>query len=210
MFFILKGILEGMGGIGGYMSQRYYAARNEKEAGLLTAEWIILLGFRWTLIMALAVMGLALGSKVAAAGGAENVLPLVIRDMMPAGIKGMALAGLIAAAMSTFDSTINAGASYYVRDIYQAILKPDASEENLMKMSRLSSLAIAAVGYLISLVIPNINFIWDFITASLGAGIFVPMLLRWYWERFNGYGFAIGTAAASALHLSSKSSPNCS
>ncbi len=203
LFFILKGILEGMGGIGGYMSQRYYAARNEREAGLLTAEWILLLSFRWTLIMALAVMGLSLGGKVAAAGGSESVLPLVIREIMPAGIKGMALAGLIAAAMSTFDSTINAGASYYVKDIYQAIQKPDASEEQLMFMSRASSVVIALTGYIISLVIPNINFIWDFITASLGAGIFIPMVLRWYWERFNGYGFAIGTAAGigSALIL---------
>jgi len=191
MFFILKGIMEGMGGFGNYMSQRYYAARNEREAGLLTAEWILLLSFRWTMIMAVAILGISLGSKVGS--NPESVLPLVIKDILPPGIKGMALAGLIAAAMSTFDSTINAGASYFVKDIYQARMRPDATDAQLMKVSRWSSFGIAALGFLASLLYKNINEVWGFITQCLLAGLFVPLILRWYWERFNGYGFAAGT-----------------
>lgn len=202
MFFILKGVLEGMGGFGNYMAQRYYAARNEREAGLMTAEWILLLGFRWTMIMAIAILGLTLRSKIGmGAGAAEKVLPIVIRDMLPEGVRGMALAGLIAAAMSTFDSTINAGAAYFVRDIYQTKLKPDADDEDLMRMSRMSSAAIAIIGYGLSLLFENINDVWNFITASLTAGLFVPLVLRWYWGRFNGFGFAWGVGSGIGASL---------
>jgi solute:Na+ symporter, SSS family len=200
LFFILKGVMEGMGGLGGYMSQRYYAARNEKEAGLLTAEWIILLSFRWTFIMALAILGLSVSAQVQQVG-AERVLPIVISEMLPAGIKGIAIAGMIAAAMSTFDSTINAGASYFVKDIFQARINPDADETLLVRMSRLSSVVIALIGFVLSMVVPSIDYIWNFINASLLAGMFLPLVLRWFWERLNGYGFAIGTGAGIVASL---------
>ena len=48
------------------------------------------------------------------------------------------------------------------------------------------------VGVVLSFLVPNINTIWDFMTASLGVGMFVPTILRWYWGRFNGYGYATG------------------
>lgn len=190
VFWILKGVLEGVGGVSGYMSQRYYAAKNEREASLLTAEWIVLLGFRWIMVMAVAVLGLSVADQVGS--NPETVLPLVFKTVLPDGLKGLALAGLIAAAMSTFDSTINAGASYIVRDIYQPMVNPEANPKQLMTVSYLASFGIAAVGVVLSFSVPNINSIWDFMTASLGVGMFIPTILRWYWARFNGYGYALG------------------
>ena len=190
MFWILKGVLEGTGGVSGYMSQRYYAAKNEREAGLLSAEWIVLLGFRWVMIMGVAILGLGVADQVGS--NPENVLPVVLKTMLPDGLRGIALAGLIAAAMSTFDSTINAGASYIVRDLYQPLVNPEADSKRLMRVSYLASFGIALVGVVLSFSVPNINTIWDFMTASLGVGMFVPTILRWYWGRFNGYGYATG------------------
>jgi SSS family solute:Na+ symporter len=97
--------------------------------------------------------------------------------------------------MSTFDSTVNAGASYWVKDIYQAYINPRASEKQLMRHSRWSSIIIVVLGLLFSLTIRNINEIWGWITMSIGAGMIIPTLVRWYWWRLNGWGFAIGTAA---------------
>ena len=105
----------------------------------------------------------------------------------------MVIAGLIAAAMSTFDSTLNAGASYMVRDIYQTYIKPEADDRDLMWASRISTVALCVAGVLLAAVVRNINQIWGLITMGLGAGLFVPLFLRWYWPRFNGYGFAAGT-----------------
>ena len=55
-----------------------------------------------------------------------GVLPIVIQHMVAPGLKGLLVAGLMAAAISTFDSTVNAASAYYVKDIYQAYLKPEA------------------------------------------------------------------------------------
>lgn len=198
LFWIGKAVLEGTGGLGGYMAQRYFAARNEKEAGLMTAEWITLLGFRWTMIAGLALMGLHLAAGDAGIASVlqdnpEKVLPLVLQKMLPEGLRGMAIAGFIAAAMSTFDSTVNAGASYWVCDIYQAFMNPKASQETLVRQSWIATIVIGVIGVLLAMTVPDINDIWQFLTGVLSAGFFIPQVMRWYWNRHNGYGYAWGT-----------------
>ncbi len=193
LFYIFKVTIEGSGGTGGYMIQRYFASKNDKEAGLLSLFWTSLLSFRWPFIASIAVMGIVYGVNHTVIADPETVLPVVISNYIPIGIKGLLIAGLMAAAMSTFDSTVNAGAAYWVKDIYQRHIKPDASEKSLMVMSRTSSIVIVILGLLFSYTIRNINEIWGWITMSIGAGLMIPQLVRWYWWRINGYGFAIGT-----------------
>ncbi|MBU0528533.1 sodium:solute symporter [bacterium] len=188
MFYILKVVLEGSGGTGNYMLQRYFAARNDREAGLLSAFWVFLLSFRWIFIGAIAVIGVSLGSKIS---DPELVLPAVV-ETLPIGIKGFLVAGLMAAGMSTFDSTVNAGAAYWVKDIYQLYINPKASHKQLMRHSYLASIFIVIFGLGLMLVFKNINSVWGWITMSIGSGMLIPMLLRWYWSRMNGWGFSIG------------------
>ena len=197
--WVFRTTMEGMGGVGGYTDQRFFAARNEREAGLLTLEAIILSVFRWTMVAGLVVMGYHIVQSSGAgastiASDAENVLPVVLGEMLPTGVKGFVIAGLIAAAMSTFDSTLNAGASYLVKDIYQSYMRPDATSKQLMKVSRWATAGLCVAGVGLAAIVPNINKIWGLITMGIGAGLFVPLFLRWYWPRFNGYGFAGGTA----------------
>ena len=134
----------------------------------------------------------------------ELVLPTVIKHYIPTGVKGLLMAGLMAAAMSTFDSTVNAGAAYWVKDLYQTYLRPNATEKDLMFQGRVASLVIVALALLFSLTIKNINEIWGWITMGIGAGMFIPQVIRWYWWRFNGYGFAIGTAFGMIAALLTK------
>jgi SSS family solute:Na+ symporter len=193
-FYLVKVTIEGCGGTSQYMIQRYYAAKSDREAGLLSLFWTLLLSFRWPFIAALAVMGISLGSQQGVISDPEKVLPVVVNTMVPIGIKGILVAGLMAAAMSTFDSTVNAGAAYWVKDIYQAFINPKAPEKKLMLHSRWASVLIVVLGLLFSLTIRNINEIWGWITMSIGAGMIIPTLLRWYWWRMNGYGYALGIA----------------
>ncbi len=200
LFWLMRTALEGMGGVGGYTDQRFFAARTEREASLLTLEAIVLSVFRWTMVAGLVVMGYSLLGEGGEAAGqisrdAEQVLPVVLGRMLPAGVKGLVIAGLIAAAMSTFDSTLNAGASCIVKDIYASYVRPEADERALMAVSRWATVGLCAAGVLLAAVVPNINRIWGLITMGIGAGMFVPLFLRWYWPRFNGLGFAAGTAA---------------
>ena len=195
MFYLFKVTLEGASGAGGYMLQRYFAAKSDREAGLLSLFWTSLLAFRWPLIGSFAMLGVYHGIETGnVIADPELVLPTVIKNYIPVGVKGFLIAGLMAAAMSTFDSTVNAGAAYWVKDLYQTFLKKDATEKELIFQSRLSSLVIVSLALLFSLTISNINEIWGWITMGIGAGMFIPQVIRWYWWRFNGYGFAIGTA----------------
>lgn len=204
--WLMRSVMEGSGGVGGYTDQRFFAARTEREASLLTLESIILSVFRWTMVAGLVVMGYFIVQE----GGAfastiqsdpEQVLPIVLGKLLPVGVKGLVLAGLIAAAMSTFDSTLNAGASYIVKDVYESYVNPNATGAQLMRVSRWATIGLCVAGVGLAAVVPNINRIWGLITMGIGAGLFVPLFLRWYWPRFNGYGFAAGTGAGMSAGL---------
>jgi Na+/proline symporter len=196
IFYLFKTTIEGSGGTGNYMLQRFMAAKSDRDCGLLSLFWTFLLAFRWPFIAALAMMGISIGvNSGQVIADPERVLPIVVSQLVPVGVKGLLVAGLMAAAMSTFDSTVNAGAAYWVKDIYQAYLNPKASKKQLMAHSRWASIIIVIFGLFFSLFIKNINEIWGWITMSIGAGLMIPMLVRWYWWRLNGYGFAIGTVA---------------
>ncbi len=204
LFYLFKVTLEGSGGTGNYMLQRYLAARNDRECGLLSLFWTFLLSFRWPFIAAIAIMGVSYGVTHQGISDPERVLPIVINQMVPMGIKGFLVAGLMAAAMSTFDSTVNAGAAYWVKDIYQAYLKPNATSRQLIRQSRGASILIVLIGLLFAIFIKNINEIWGWITMSIGAGMLIPMLARWYWWRMNGYGFAWGIVAGMVAAVAQK------
>lgn len=198
LFYLLKTTIEGSGGSGGYLIQRYYAARSDREAGLLSVFWIFLLSFRWPFVVAIAMMGIAAGASGALIQNPEQVLPTVISTMIPVGIKGLIIAGLIAAAMSTFDSIVNSGAAYWVKDIYQRFIHPEADQKRLVLQSRLASILIVVVGVLLTKQFSTINEIWGWLTMGLGSGLIIPQVIRWYWWRFNGYGFASGVFAGMA------------
>ncbi|MEE9138580.1 MAG: sodium:solute symporter [candidate division NC10 bacterium] len=192
LFYFVRTIIEGYGGATGYMAQRYFAARSDREAGKLSLLWIILLSFRWPFIVSVAIMGIVYSQTHGVIADPEHVLPVVVGHMIPTGMKGLVVAALMAAAMSTYDSTVNAGAAYWVRDIYQAYLNPRATEKQLVWQGRWVTVVIAGTGLVFGLTIKNINDIWGWITMGIGIGMLIPMVVRWYWWRMNGAGFGMG------------------
>jgi len=194
LFYLIKVVIEGSAGTGGYMAQRFFAARSDRDSGLLSLFWTFLLSFRWPFIAAIAVLGISYGiNSGQIISDPEKVLPTVIFNILPMGLRGLLVAGLMAAAMSTFSSLINSGASYWVRDIYQEFINPKATEKKLIIHSRLASVIIVLLGLGLTINIKSINEIWGWLTMGLGAGMIVPLLVRWYWWRMNGFGFTIGT-----------------
>ena len=119
-------------------------------------------------------------------------MPVVINEFIPNGLKGLLIAGLIAAAMSTFDSLVNSGAAYWVKDIYQNIINPKATEKQLVFQSRMSSVIMVLIGLFFTLGISSINEIWGWLTMGIGAGLIAPLFIRWYWWRINGFRFSFG------------------
>jgi len=129
----------------------------------------------------------------------EQVMPIVLQRYLPAGARGLVVAGLLAAFMSTFSSTVNSGASYIVRDFWQALVVPRASQRHLVRAGYAATLGIVCVGILIGTQATSIKQIWDWLMMALGAGVVVPNVLRWYWWRVNGWGYAAGTVGGIAL-----------
>lgn len=166
--------------------QRCLAARNEAEASKMGLAWGLVFSIRWALVMAFTVFGLSILAQQGGAVDAERVLPMVINRVLPVGIKGLVLAGLIAAFMSTFDSTLNVAASYVVNDLVKPVWKK-ASPKNLVFVSYASTLVIVILGIFISLRTEQIRDIWNPINFAFSAALIAPALLAPYWWRIGGW-----------------------
>lgn len=123
----------------------------------------------------------------------ERILPAVLLFNIPPGLRGLLLIVLLAAAMSTFNATVNATTGLITRDIYQKYLRPKASTRELIYISWAGVLLLVVVSFLFAYSIESINDIWGWIIMGLGGGLMIPGLLRLLWWRFNGGGFAAGT-----------------
>jgi SSS family solute:Na+ symporter len=123
---------------------------------------------------------------------AERILPSVLLYVVPSGVRGLILVTLIAASMSTFDMTMNKAAAMFTNDIYKRFTRPNAKNRELLTATYAFCIFVVAIAFLLAYNIRNINDIWGWITMGLWSGIGMPMLLRLYWWRFNGTGFAVG------------------
>jgi Na+/proline symporter len=188
-----------------YDFQRFLAAKDERDASNLGALWGIIHTVRWPFAMAIAVMAIigignaSLDEKLRA--DPETALPLIIGSMLPVGVVGFMLAALLSGFLATFSSTVNGGAAYLVKDIYQRYINPDADNKKLVRVSYVSSALLILTGLIISIFGTSINtaFLWIF--GTLAAGILPPNVLRWYWWRLNGQGYAAGVFGGMALSL---------
>jgi Na+/proline symporter len=125
----------------------------------------------------------------------EKILPIVLTQYVPAGVVGFLLAGLLAAFMSNFAATINAAPAYIVNDIYKRFINPAVPPKTQVAMSRVASVAVLAVGILFGLLATRITDIMMWIVGALYGGYVMANVLKWYWWRFNGYGYFWGMAS---------------
>ena len=129
----------------------------------------------------------------------ETIMPAVLRYNIPGGFRGVILIAMIAASMSTFDSIVNGCAGLFTRDLYQNIIRPKASNRELIYASYVFIFILVVLGFLFAYTIESINQIWGFIVMGLNAGLMVPAILKLYWWRFNAAGFVVGTAVGFIL-----------
>ncbi|MEM1208178.1 MAG: hypothetical protein AAGI54_02830, partial [Planctomycetota bacterium] len=106
------------------------------------------------------------------------------------------IAAIFAASMSTFDSTINAGASYVVRDVVNPLLagqEDEPSQRTQVITGYLASAGIVAAGLILALLFAGgVLDVWVTIVIQLFPAFLIPFALRWFWGRFNGLGFMLG------------------
>lgn len=197
--WVMKGLLLNLGGPAQlYDFQRFLSARNERDASLIGASWSFFLVVRWGMAMSIVLIALVGIKEI---DDPEKIMPIVLLEYLPAGLRGIVIAGLLAAFMSTFSSTVNSAASYIVKDFWQAIFYPQASEKQLINASYIATIAVVLVGFVIGLQTDSIAGIYNWLMMALGTAVVIPNVLRWYWRRFNGWGYAAGTIAGTLLSL---------
>lgn len=198
MLMLFKGYLQSAAGPApNYDMQRVLSARTPKEGAKMSGlVSLVLLVPRYMLVTGLTVLALVFFSDqlnlMGAAVDFELVLPFAMREFIPVGLLGLLIAALLAAFMSTYAATVNAAPAYIVNDIYKRYINPDASDKTYVWMSYATSIAVVIVGTGFGFFITSLNDIVQWIVAALYGGYTASNLLKWYWWRFNSYGYFWG------------------
>ena len=209
MMLLFKGVLiSAAGPAPNYDMQRVLSSKNPREASMMSAWVNVVLTFpRYFLTAGLAVLAATFFSDNIRAMGAnmdfELVLPYALARFVPVGLLGFLISGLLAAFMANFAATVNAAPPYFVNDIYKRYIRPDAPPRTYVRLSYLSSFAVVVIGVLIGWNVTSVNAVVVWIVSGLWGGYTASNVLKWYWWRFNGYGYFWGMVAgiASALAL---------
>jgi Na+/proline symporter len=209
IMLLFKGIpISAAGPAPNYDMQRVLSAKTPREASMMSA-WVnvVLTPPRYFLVIGLTVLAAAFYNPNLRAMGTdmdfERVLPMALGQFVPAGLLGFLIAGLLAAFMSNFAATVNAAPPYFVNDIYKRYIRPDAPPRTYVRLSYLASFAVVVIGVLIGWNVTSVNAVVVWIVSGLWGGYTASNVLKWYWWRFNGYGYFWGmlTGITSALAL---------
>ncbi len=207
MMMLFKGILISMAGPApNYDMQRILSTRNPREASLMSA-WVnvVLIFPRYFMITGLTILALVFYSDRIRAMGSnidfEMVLPYALGRFVPVGLLGLLLAGLLAAFMSNFAATVNAAPPYIVNDIYKRFINPNASSRTYMRLSYLASFGVVVAGITFGWFVGSINSVIQWIVSALWGGYTASNVLKWYWWRFNGYGYFWGMVSGIGASL---------
>lgn len=154
--------------------QRILSTKTVKEAAYMTGFTNLILFIpRYLLIAGIVVIALVTLSPEMISDSAftgadlEILLPKVINFHIPIGVKGLLLAGLLAAFMSTFSAFVNAGPAYIVNDIYKKYYRPNASSKHYLKVSHIASFAVVVLGVFMGFFADSINSLTLWITSAL-------------------------------------------
>src|SRR6266567_699471 len=171
-------------GGGGYIAQRIFSARDERN-GLFSVLWFNIAHYAlrpWPWILA-ALAAVVLYPHIQQP---ENAYMLVITQHTPQALRGIIIAGFLAAFMSTIATQLNWGASYLVADFYRRFIKRDGDEKHYVNMSRVATVILVIASALVSVLLADIRSGWQ-VVLTIGAGTGGVYLLRWYWWRINAW-----------------------
>jgi Na+/proline symporter len=178
-----------------YDLQRILSTKSVKEAAYMSGFTNLILFIpRYLLIAGIVVIALVtLAPEMSInpllnGSDLEILLPKVINFHVPVGIKGLLLAGLLAAFMSTFSAFVNAGPAYMVNDIYKKYFKPSATAKHYIKASHIASFLVVGLGVFMGFFAESINSLTLWITSALFGGYVAANFLKWIWWRFIGWG----------------------
>ncbi len=184
-------------GGGGYIAQRMFSAKDEKNAvgatfffnvahyALRPWPWILIALASLVVFPELSDIQKAFPNLPADKLGHDVAYPAML-TLLPSGLLGLVAASLIAAFMSTMSTQLNLGASYLVNDFYHRFIRPDATEKQLVRAGRLFTVVSILLGGGLGLLLTSAGQAFTLLL-MIGAGTGMIYILRWFWWRINAY-----------------------
>ena len=171
-------------GGGGYVAQRIFSARTERDGVLATLFFQVahyaLRPWPWI------VTGLATILLYPNLADKESGYVHAFVDLLPTPWRGFVMAGMAAAYMSTVGTQLNWGASYLVNDFYKRFVNKTSSESHYVNVSRWTTVALFLMSVVVTMNLSTVEGAWKLLLA-LGAGTGLVLILRWYWWRINAW-----------------------
>lgn len=201
MMMVFKGVLVSLAGPAPtYDMQKILSTKSPKEAAKMSGfVSVVLMPIRYFMIAGFAILALLyydrLNLSVAGQIDFEQILPSAISEFVPIGFMGLLLAGLLAAFNSTFAGTLNAAQAYIVNDIYLRYVKPEANNIEIRNMNYITGVVVVIISIIFGIFAQDVNSVLQWIVSALYGSYVVSNVLKWYWWRFNGYGYFWGMVA---------------
>src|SRR5262252_3756357 len=195
-------------GGGGYVAQRMFCARDEKNSlgatlwfnvahyAIRPWPWII------TGLVALAVYSPhgGLHPDPAFAASPQQGYVMVLRDYLPPALRGLMIAAFLAAFMSTIGTQLNWGSSYLVNDLYKRFFVRNASERHYVILSKIFTVLLVLGSGNTAMQLTSISQGWQLVL-NIGFGTGAVYILRWYWSRINAWSEISAMAVAAAMTM---------
>ncbi|GAB4367018.1 MAG: Na+:solute symporter [Calditrichia bacterium] len=182
--------------------QFFLTARSPRDAALAGGMWTVGYTLRWILGCAFLILGIIyLGAE--AGFDAEKIMPLVLTNL-PVGIRGLFMAVLLAALMSTLDAMINVTSSVVVNDFLKRYFFKKLSQKALVRLGQLASVLALFLGFIFSMMFQDIISAWETMIFVVVTMILVPATFRWHWWRFSAKAFVWGMVASASLIILQK------
>tara|TARA_B100001250_G_scaffold45238_2_gene35557 strand:- start:2427 stop:4259 length:1833 start_codon:yes stop_codon:yes gene_type:complete len=175
---------------GGYIIQRMSSAKNERHA-LLATLWFNLAHYAlrvwpWIIVAVVSIVMFPIIPEAYSELGIKAGYPLVMNALLGPGMKGILIVSFLAAFMSTIDTHLNWGASYLVNDLYKRFYRPNESETHYVLIGKIFTVILMVFAAFTAMKMQSISKAWEFIF-SMGAGIGLVLILRWFWWRVNAW-----------------------
>jgi solute:Na+ symporter, SSS family len=195
-------------GGGGYVAQRMFSAKDEKNS-LGATLWFNIAHYAlrpwpWIITGLVAIVVYSpnggLNPSAAFAQNPEQGYVMVLRDYLPPALRGLMVAAFLAAFMSTIGTQLNWGCSYLVNDLYKRFIVRDATEKHYVLISKLFTILLVLASGYTAMQLTSIKQGWE-IVLDIGFGTGAVYILRWYWWRINAWSEISAMIAAAGVTL---------
>jgi SSS family solute:Na+ symporter len=176
-----------------YIIQKAFGAKSLKEAqkGMVFAAYL-----KFILPFVVVIPGIVVFAMNADIALADEAYPWLLQNIVPAGLKGLIFAALIAAIVSSFSAIINSASTIFTMDLYKPYFNKGASDRQMLRVGRLSSVVVVILSVIVAASLGNLEQAFQYIqkyTGMVSPGITAIFVLGMFWKRASSTAAFWGT-----------------